>query len=83
MCLHISHISLPIGLTGVMRIAKEIGRLFSSVGPLGELNIDRCDIRPYFAPFLDPQEFYDFEHLVAFPPPDPGAHDLSPVVYTS
>jgi len=68
MCLHISHISLPIGLTGVMRIAKEIGRLFSSVGPLGELNINRCDIRPYFASFLDLQEFYDSEHLVAFPP---------------
>ena len=36
--------------TRVTPIANEVGRLFKSLGPLEELTLSRCDMRPYFAP---------------------------------
>ena len=51
----------------VSHIANEVGRLFKSVGPLDELTIYRCDLRPYchsLFNLLDQAE----EPAVAFPP---------------
>ena len=35
------------------RMVNEVGRLFKSVGPLDELILSRCDLRPYLSSFLD------------------------------
>ena len=49
------------------RIAGDVGRLFESMGPLEELSIYHCDLRPYLFPFLDLPGF-DVEQPVVFPP---------------
>ena len=43
---HTSHVS------EVTPIANEVGRLFKSLGPLEELTLTRCDMRPYFTPSI-------------------------------
>ena len=48
-------------------IANEIGRLFRSVGPLDELTIYRCDLRPYHRPSLNPRGDR-VDETVVFPP---------------
>ena len=48
-------------------IANEVGRLFRSVGPLDELTIYRCDLRPYSRfPLSLPN--HHTEETVVFPP---------------
>ena len=49
-------------------MANEVGRLFKSVGPLDELALHGCDLRPYLAPFLGLPEFEDMEQPITFPP---------------
>jgi len=49
-------------------MANEIERLFKSVGPLDELTLDDCDLRPYLTPFLDLPGFEDMEQPITFPP---------------
>ena len=66
--LDISHSFLAVGVTRIEHIANEVGQLFKSLGPLEELAIDCCDIRPYLAPFLDLPEFRDLERPFVFPP---------------
>ena len=51
----------------IERVANELGRLIHSLGPLEELTICGCDIRPYFFPFSYPKRF-GLEGLVAYPP---------------
>ena len=34
-------------------VADAVGRLFGSMGPLENLTLDGCDLRPYLDPFLD------------------------------
>ena len=48
--LYIYHTTLVSGYTRVTSIANEVGRLFESLGPLEELTLRRCDMRPYFTP---------------------------------
>ena len=49
------------------RIAKEVGELFKSLGPLEELTLNVFDLRPYLAPFLDPPPFQYVKQPDAFP----------------
>ena len=44
---HTTHVSK---YTRVAPIANDVGRLFKSLGPLEELTLTRCDMRPYFTP---------------------------------
>ena len=48
-------------------IASELGRLFRSVGPLDELTIYRCNLRPYCYPLFSLQGDHT-EGPVVFPP---------------
>ena len=50
--LHICHNFLSIGSAYVSLIANDVAGLFRSVGPLDELTIYCCDLRPYLHPFL-------------------------------
>ena len=54
-------------LRRIKRVANELGRLLQSLGPLEELAICRCDIRPYFYPFSHPK-YYGFEGQFTYPP---------------
>ena len=51
----------------IKRVANELGQLIQSMGPLEELTICCCDVRPYFFPFSHPKRF-GFEGLVVYPP---------------
>ena len=52
---HSYHFLIPISIPN---IANGAGRLFKTVGPLDELTIYHCDIRPYFILFLEVPEGY-------------------------
>ena len=50
----------------LLGIASEVERLFRSVGPLDELTIYDCDLRPYLRSFLTLED--DIRGSVTFPP---------------
>ena len=52
--LHICHSYLVYSSREAAHVANEVGRLFKSLGPLDELTIYYCDLRPYLNPFFDP-----------------------------
>ena len=65
------HISNGISLSdffGLMHMASQVGKLFGSVGPLEELSLHGCDLRPYLAPFLGLLEFELMGQPITFPP---------------
>ena len=49
-------------------VANAVGRLFGSMGPLENLTLDGCDLRPYLDPFLDTQLFPEAIQPTSFPP---------------
>ena len=64
--LHVCHSFRALCSVKPSHIAGEIGRLLVSVGPLDELTIYRCDLRPYFDPFpIFPEDYID--EPVVFP----------------
>jgi hypothetical protein len=63
--LHICHSFRSVCSTDICHVADEVGRLFKSVGPLDELNIYHCDLRPYLHSFLSGNAT---EEPVVFPP---------------
>ena len=65
--LHFYHSFLVLDSAQVRKLAKEVRQLFGSLGPLEELTIHCCDIRPYLAPFLGFQESYETDQPVSFP----------------
>jgi hypothetical protein len=65
--LHIFHGYYSFNSAKVSNIAKEVGQLFKSVGPLDELTIHCCDLRPYFHSFFNLPEC-DVEKPIMFPP---------------
>ena len=50
-CLHFLH--SPFSYTDIPHLASEVGQLFESLGPLHELVISNCDLRPYFCSSFD------------------------------
>jgi len=54
--LHI-HGALDIETESITRIAHEFGGLLKSLGPLEELTIHRCDMRPYFSYYPEIVEY--------------------------
>ena len=61
---HSFHSEVP---SDVSNITNEVGQLFKAVGPLDELTIYDCDVRPYLHSFLPCLE-RDVEEPVVFPP---------------
>ena len=49
------------------RVANDIERLFKSLGPLDELTLDVSDLRPYFAPFIDPPKSHRMRQSFTYP----------------
>jgi len=49
-------------------VANAVGRLFGSMGPLENLTLDGCDLRPYLDPFLDTPVFPKSIQPTSFPP---------------
>ena len=49
-------------------VANAVGRLFGSMGPLENLTLDGCDLRPYLDPFLDTPLFPEAIQPASFPP---------------
>ena len=49
-------------------IVDAVGRLFRSMGPLENLTLDGCDLRPYLDPFLDTPLFPEAIKPTSFPP---------------
>ena len=65
--LHICHSFRSFCSIKTPYIANEVGQLLKSMGPLDELTIYNCDIRPYFDPFpIFPEDFV--KEPVVFPP---------------
>ena len=64
--LRIYHSFTCILSASVPLIANEVGELFNALGPLDELTLDRCDLRPYFHSPLNTLEGY-IEEPVVFP----------------
>lgn len=52
----------------ITRGAKEVGELFSCLGPLDELTVHGCDLHVFLAAFLDGPRFDDLKQAIAFPP---------------
>ena len=48
--------------------ANDVGKLFGSLGPLEELILDDCDLRPYLDPFFETPLFPDAIQPISFPP---------------
>ena len=48
-------------------VANAVGRLFGSMGPLENLTLDGCDLRPYLDPFLDTPLFPQAIQPTSFP----------------
>jgi hypothetical protein len=65
--LHIGRGFRPVNSTEISQLANEAGKLFESLGPLDELTIYCCALRPYFHSFAGPLE-YDVREPVVFPP---------------
>ncbi|KAF9783846.1 hypothetical protein BJ322DRAFT_882676 [Thelephora terrestris] len=65
--LHICHSFPSVSPTNVSHIAGSAERFFQHVGPLDELTIHRCDLRPYLHSFLSLSEGC-VEEPVVFPP---------------
>jgi hypothetical protein len=63
--LHICHSYRSVDSTEVSHVANGVRQLFESVGPLDELTIHHCDLRPYLYSFL-PE--HDTEEPIVFPP---------------
>ena len=59
---------LDLGQGWIESIATEIGELFKSLGPLEELTISHCDIRPYTYPFPHFRETPGLNGLIVYPP---------------
>jgi len=49
-------------------VTNAVGRLFGSMGPLENLTLDGCDLRPYLDPFLDTPLFPEAIQPTSFPP---------------
>ena len=64
--LHVCHSLHSLVSPEVSYIAGEVGRLFKSVGPLDQLTIYDCDLRPYLHSFLILED--EVEEPVVFPP---------------
>ena len=70
--LRICHNPLVFDYTRVTPIANEVGRLFKSLGPLEELTLDNCDMRPYFDPSTTLPPIKEFTILNSLCPPHEG-----------
>ena len=49
-------------------VVDAVGRLLGSMGPLENLTLDGCDLRPYLDPFLDTPSFPKAVQPTSFPP---------------
>ena len=49
-------------------VAKTVGRLLGSMGPLENLTLDKCDLQPYLDAFLDTPLFPEAIQPTSFPP---------------
>jgi len=68
---NVRHISIRGGnfITGNLElVAKGVGQLFGSMGPLESLSLDCCDLRPYLDAFLDTPLFPEAIQPASFPP---------------
>ena len=66
--LHLFHSFLVLDSAQVRRLANEVRQLFASLGPLEELAIHCCDVRPYLASFFTFLGSYEPDESTSFPP---------------
>jgi len=64
--LHIRGGNLVAG--NIEPVTKAVGRLLGSMGPLENLTLDKCDLRPYLDAFLDTPLFPEAIQPASFPP---------------
>ena len=68
---NVKHLCIQGGnlVTGNLEpVANAVGQLFGSMGPLENLTLDGCDLRPYLDPFLDTPLFPKAIRPTSFPP---------------